>query len=62
MDENSVSSQIFLILFSLITPLVQKAKLNFCIQTIVKEILRCLLSIYYISKLVEVNVQGQFFL
>ena len=36
-DENSVSSQIFLILFSLITPLVQKAKLNFCIQAMSKK-------------------------
>ena len=32
MDENSLSSQIFLILLSLIRPLVQNAKFNFCIQ------------------------------
>ena len=32
MDENSVSSQMFLILSSFITPLVQKGKFNFCIQ------------------------------
>ena len=37
MDENSASSQIFLILSSPITPLVQKAKLNFCIQAMSKQ-------------------------
>ena len=37
MDENSASSQIFLILSSPITPLVQKAKLSFCIQAMSKQ-------------------------
>ena len=37
MDENSVSSQIVLILLSLIEPLVQNAKLNFCIQAMSKQ-------------------------
>ena len=37
MDENSVSSQMFLILLYFITPLVQKAKFNFCIQVISKQ-------------------------
>ena len=37
MAENSVSSQIFLIMLSLITPLVQKAKFNFCIQAMSKQ-------------------------
>ena len=37
MDENSVSSQIFLIMLSLITPLVQNAKFNFCIQAMSKQ-------------------------
>ena len=37
MDENSVSSQIFLILLSVITPLVQNVQLNFCIQAMSKQ-------------------------
>ena len=37
MDENSISSQIFLILLSLIRPLVQNAKFNFCIQAMSKQ-------------------------
>ena len=39
MDKNSVSSQIFLMLLSLITPLVRNAKFNFCIQAFSKQYL-----------------------
>ena len=37
MDESSVFSQIFLIMLSLITPLVQNAKFNFSIQAMSKQ-------------------------